>query len=53
LLIPRILAVGICVCAIYLPAVYLWRLPGHELLTRERIMAFVRANLGRLRGANA
>jgi len=53
LLIPRILAVGICVCAIYLPAVYLWRLPGYELLTRERIMSFVRSNLGRLRGADA
>ena len=53
MLIPRILAVGMCVCAIYLPAVYLWRLPGHELLTRERIMSFVRSNLGRLRGASA
>jgi len=52
-LIPRILAVGICVCAIYLPALYLWRLPGWDLLTRERITSFVRSNLGRLRGANA
>ncbi len=53
LLIPRILVVGICVCAVYLPAVFWLRLPGWDMLTRERIMSFVRSTLGRLRSANA
>jgi hypothetical protein len=53
LLIPRILVVGISVCAVYLPAIFLLRLPGWELLTRERITAFIRSTMGRLRSANA
>ena len=48
LLIPRILAVGVCVSAIYLPALFLLRLPGWEMLTKERISSFVRSTLGRL-----
>jgi O-antigen/teichoic acid export membrane protein len=48
LLIARILAVGMCVSAIYLPALFLLRLPGWELLTKERISSFVRSTLGRL-----
>ena len=48
LLIPRILAAGACVSAIYLPALFLLRLPGWEMLTKERIFAFVRSTLGRL-----
>jgi len=52
-LIPRILAVGVCVCAVYLPAMYLLRLPGWDMLTKERITAFVRKTLGQLRNANA
>ena len=53
LLIPRILAVGICVSAVYLPAVFALRLPGYEMLTRERLLSFARSTLGRLRGASA
>ncbi len=53
LLIPRILAVGLCVSAIYLPAMFVFRLPGWDLLSRERITAFLRTTLGRLRNASA
>jgi O-antigen/teichoic acid export membrane protein len=53
LLIPRILAVGLCVSAIYLPAMYLLRLPGWELLSREHIVGVLRSTLGKLRSANA
>lgn len=52
-LIPRILAVGVSVCAVYLPAMYLLRLPGWDMLTKERITAFVKKTLGQLRSANA
>jgi O-antigen/teichoic acid export membrane protein len=52
-LIPRILAVGVSVCAVYLPAMYVLRLPGWDMLTRERITAFVKKTLGQLRSANA
>jgi O-antigen/teichoic acid export membrane protein len=52
-LVPRILAVGVCVSAIYLPAMYVLRLPGWDMLTRERITAFVRKTWGQLRSANA
>ncbi len=53
LLIPRILAVGICVGAIYLPAMFFLRLPGWEMLTKERLLSAMRSTLARLRGANA
>ena len=53
LLVPRILVVGICVGAIYLPAMYMMRLPGWEVLSRERITAMVRSSLGKLKSANA
>jgi O-antigen/teichoic acid export membrane protein len=53
LLIPRILVVGLVTAAIYLPAMYIMRLPGWEVLSREKISALVRATLGKWRGANA
>ena len=53
LLIPRILAVGVCVGAIYLPAMFILRLPGWEMLTRERLLSFMRSTLIRLKGASA
>jgi hypothetical protein len=53
LLIPRILVVGVVTAAIYLPAMYVMRLPGWEVLSRERISAMVRTTLGKWRGANA
>jgi hypothetical protein len=53
LLIPRILVVGIVTAAIYLPAMYVMRLPGWEVLSREKIVAMVRATLGKWKRANA
>jgi len=53
LLIPRIIAVGLCVTAIYAPAMFVFRLPGWERLTKDRLFSFVRSTLGRLRNANA
>jgi O-antigen/teichoic acid export membrane protein len=53
LLIPRILAVGICVSAIYLPGMFVFRLPGWEMLTKDRLVGLVRTTLGRLRSATA
>jgi len=46
LLVPRIIAVGVCVSAIYLPAMYVFRLPGWELLTKDRIASLLRTTLG-------
>ena len=53
LLIPRILVAGIVTAAIYLPAMYVLRLPGWELLSRERLLALMRGALGKLKGATA
>jgi len=53
MLIPRILTVGLCVSAIYLPVMYAFRLPGWEMLTRERLSSLVRTTLDRLRSATA
>jgi O-antigen/teichoic acid export membrane protein len=53
LLIPRIIVVGLCIAAIYLPAMFVFRLPGVELLTKERVLSLVRSTLGRLKGARA
>ncbi len=53
LLVPRILVVGLSVSAIYLPAVFLLRLPGWEMLTRERFLSLLRSTWRRLRGAHA
>ncbi|HTZ90046.1 MAG TPA: lipopolysaccharide biosynthesis protein [Alloacidobacterium sp.] len=49
LLIPRILVVGLCVSAVYLPSMLLLRLPGWEMLTKERLAWLLRNALGRLR----
>ena len=53
LLVPRIAAVGICVTAICVAATLLFNLPGREVLSKERLLSFVRSTLGRLRSANA
>ncbi len=53
LLIPRILAVGLCVSAVYLPAMFVFRLPGWDMLTKDRVFTLVRTTLGRLRSASA
>ncbi len=51
LLIPRIIVVGLCIAAIYLPAMMLLRLPGAELLTKERLLALMRNKLGWVKSA--
>jgi hypothetical protein len=53
MLIPRILVAGIVTAAIYLPAMYFMKLPGWEVLSRERLLGMVRSQLGKLRGAAA
>jgi hypothetical protein len=52
LLVPRILAVGVAVTAIYVPAMFVFHLPGWEMLTKERLSSLVRSTLGRLRSAS-
>jgi O-antigen/teichoic acid export membrane protein len=47
-LIPRIAAVTLCIAAIYLTATFAFRLPGWEMLSKERIAALVRTTLARM-----
>lgn len=47
-LIPRIAAVGVCIGAIYLAAMFVFRLPGWEMLSKERIFSLVRTTLARM-----
>jgi O-antigen/teichoic acid export membrane protein len=51
LLIPRIIVVGLCVSAVYLPAMLLFHLPGSEMLTKERLVWLFRKAVGRIRSA--
>ena len=53
LLVPRIIVVGLSVSAIYLPALYALRLPGWEMLTKDRLLSLARSTLGKLRSAAA
>lgn len=53
LLVLRIAAVSALVAAIYLPGMYLFRLPGWEVLSRERIFGIIRTALGKTSSANA
>ncbi len=53
LLVPRILVVGGCVAAIYLPAMFFLRLPGWEMLSKERLVSLARTTWGRFRSASA
>ncbi len=50
-LIARIAAVTLCIGVIYLSATFVFRLPGWELLSRERISLLVRTTLARMRHA--
>jgi len=52
-LVPRIVAVGTSFFTIYLPSFYFMRLPGWELMSRERIRSFVRKQLSKLREDSA
>jgi O-antigen/teichoic acid export membrane protein len=52
-LIPRILAVGICIGGIYLAATFLFRLPGREVLSKERVRLFLRSTFARMTKTNA
>jgi len=51
LLIPRIAAVLLCIGAIYLTATYMLKLPGSEMLSKERILSLVRTAWARMRHA--
>jgi O-antigen/teichoic acid export membrane protein len=51
LLIPRIAAVSICIGAIYLTAMFVFRLPGWEALSKERIFSFARSTWARMSNA--
>jgi hypothetical protein len=53
LLIPRIVTVGGCIAAIYLAAMFVFRLPGREFLSRERIVSLVRTTLAGVTSASA
>jgi O-antigen/teichoic acid export membrane protein len=53
MLLLRIAAGGICVAAMYLPAIFIFRLPGYHYLTKKQVTAFVRSTLGRLGSASA
>ena len=53
LLIPRILAVGICFFVVYAPVFYAMRLPGSELMSRERVQSVVRNQLSKLKSGGA
>jgi O-antigen/teichoic acid export membrane protein len=49
LLVPRILAVGVCFFLVYLPAFYFMRLPGWEFMSWERIQGVIRSQLSKLK----
>jgi O-antigen/teichoic acid export membrane protein len=53
LLIPRILAVGVCGAAVYLAGVFVFRLPGREQLSKERLLFLLRSTRARLSGTTA
>ncbi len=46
LLVPRIITASACITAIYLSGIFVFRLPGREVLSKERIFSFVRARFG-------
>jgi O-antigen/teichoic acid export membrane protein len=50
LLVARVGAVGACVVAVYLPAVFLLHLPGREMLSKEKVLALVRSTVARVKG---
>ena len=45
LLIPRLVVVPICVAAVYLPAMFVFRLPGWEMLSKDRLLSLAKAKL--------
>jgi O-antigen/teichoic acid export membrane protein len=53
LLVPRILAVGICFSLLYVPVFYALRLPGWDLMSKERIQSMIRNQLSRMKKATA
>jgi O-antigen/teichoic acid export membrane protein len=50
LLIPRIAAAGICIAAVYLAGMFVFRLPGREALSKERLLSWLRSTRARLSG---
>ena len=51
LLILRLVVVPICIAAVYLPAVLVFRLPGWEVLSRDRLLSLAKATLHSLKSA--
>jgi O-antigen/teichoic acid export membrane protein len=49
LLVPRILAVGICFTLLYVPLFYAMRLPGWEFMSWERIQSVVRHQMAKMK----
>jgi O-antigen/teichoic acid export membrane protein len=49
LLVPRILAAGICFSLLYVPVFYAMRLPGWDLMSKDRIQSFVLNQWSKLR----
>jgi O-antigen/teichoic acid export membrane protein len=49
LLIPRLVVVPICIAAVYLPAVLMFRLPGWEVLSWDRLLSLAKATLRSLK----
>ncbi len=53
LLVARIAAVGVCGAAVYLAGVFVFRLPGREQLSKERLLFLLRSTRARLSGTTA
>jgi O-antigen/teichoic acid export membrane protein len=53
LLFFRLAAMGIVFALVYLTGFYLFRLPGAETFSKERLLRMYRRGMGRLTGANA
>ena len=51
LLIPRLVVVPISIAAVYLPAILVFRLPGWEMLSRDRLLSLAKATLRSLKSA--
>ncbi|HVN45619.1 MAG TPA: oligosaccharide flippase family protein [Steroidobacteraceae bacterium] len=51
LLIPRLLVVPFAIAAVYLPAVLVLRLPGWEMLSRDRLLSLAKATLRSVKSA--
>lgn len=49
----RLAMTGISFAAVYLAGFYLWRLPGHEVVSKDRLLGLVQSARARLGGATS